>query len=68
MLASINTTFIEEDDLDDGMVALGKFLVCRPNLADGARHVPTHIRISEKLKESVDKGESLWVAPDQEGP
>ena len=50
------------------MVALGKFFVCRPNLADGARRVPTHISISEKLKEFVDKGESLWVAPDQESP
>lgn len=55
LLASINATYIREDDLDDGVVALGKFLVCRPDLANSARGIPTHISVSEKLKESIDK-------------
>lgn len=50
-----NNEAYREDYLDDGVVALGKYIVWCPNLADSASSIPTHISISEKLKESVDK-------------
>jgi hypothetical protein len=52
--AGINASFVEHD-LDDGVVTLGKYVVCCPDLANCAGGIPTNIGISEELKEPIDK-------------
>ena len=54
MLAGTHSTFVEHD-LDDGVITLGKYIVRRPDLADSTCGIPTHLSISEKFKEFVDK-------------